>query len=139
MSLPQMKRFTFTMPQGRPRRTKEPLRIPTVASGAKVRSRPRLNQSSPLPGQQSQVCRGYAQENAYGQATHAEKATKCLKTLGVLLSTSDTHRSIAGVTPGPHCLNTGRARKEQGKRKNEEHRKQKVSSASEGPKHQRVT
>ena len=72
-----------------------------IAAGAKFRSWPRLAQSGPLTGQQYSIRVEYA-ANAAERLQRAARAAKALQTQGILLSTSDIHRSITGAPPLEH-------------------------------------
>jgi len=87
--------------------------------------RPLLKQSRPLPRHQSWVCSRYTQEDTPRQAICMKKAQKHLQTLGHLLSTSDTHRHITGITPAPRRPEPGNERRDEGIRTNEERRRRK--------------
>jgi hypothetical protein len=109
-----------------------------IAAGAKFRSRPRLAQSGPLTGQQYSIRVEYA-TNARARAESAVKAAKALQTLGLLVSTSGTHRSISRVPPDQGHRDTGRGSKKEGRRKNGECNRRKAGAASEARQAQRVT
>jgi hypothetical protein len=109
-----------------------------IAAGAKFRTRPRLAQSGRLTGQQYSIRREYA-ANAAARAQSAETITKALRTKGILLSTSDIHRSITGVSPGTVRRDTGRPGKRARSRKNGERRQHKARVASEARKPRSVT
>jgi hypothetical protein len=93
-----------------------------IAVGAKFRSRPRLAQSGRLTGQQYSIRMAY-KAKAEGRTQKAEKPAEGLQTQGISLSTSDIHRSITGVSPEYHPRYTGRASKQEGRRKNGECRR----------------
>lgn len=101
-----------------------------IAAGAKFRSRPRLAQSGPLTGQQYSIRVEYA-ANAAERLQRAARAAKVLQTQGILLSTSDIHRSITGVSPEHHRRNTGQASRKEGRRKNGECGRHKEGAAWE--------
>ena len=101
-----------------------------IAAGAKFRSRPRLAQSGRLTGQQYSIRVEYA-ANAAERLQRAARAAKVLQTQGILLSTSDIHRSITGVSPEHHRRNTGRASRKEGRRKNGECGRHKEGAAWE--------
>jgi len=109
-----------------------------IAVGAKLRSRPRLGQSGPLTGQQYSISRECA-PRAQERPRRAEKLQKELQTQGIPPSSSGPHRGVTGVPPGLHHRLTGRTGKGQGRRRNDEGRRQKVGAASEVPKSQRLT
>jgi hypothetical protein len=109
-----------------------------IIAGAKFRSQPRLAQSGPLTGQQYSIRVEYA-ANAAERAQSAQTITKALQTKGILLSTSDIHRSITGVSPGTVRRDTGRASKLGGRRTNGECRRHRARTASEVWSAQRVT
>jgi hypothetical protein len=79
-----------------------------MAAAAKRQSRRRMGQAGPLTAQQFWV----------GQA--CSTAAKALQTQEISRLTWETHRSISVVPQGQHRRNTGRARERQGRRKNEE-------------------
>ena len=114
------KRLNLTTPRSGPEHTSGCARIAGIAAEAKVQRHPRLKQSCPLTRQQYWVCKGYTPENAEGEAKSAEKAIEWAQTQEFLRSTSDPHRGIAGVTPGPHRLDTGHASRAEGKRQRAE-------------------
>jgi hypothetical protein len=91
-----------------------------IAAGAKVRCRPRLDQSGTLTGQQYLVRAQYAHTRAASKAKSTKKLIKPLQTLKILRPTWDTHRHISGVSSAPRRQRQGRARKGEGRRKNEE-------------------
>jgi hypothetical protein len=109
-----------------------------IAAGAKRRSRPRLGQWGWLTGQQFWVgeqCAG----KAAGGVQKAESLTKGLQTKGIPLPTWDTHRGMSVTPPCQHRRDTGRAGKNEGRRKNEECRRQKARAASEVRQRQAIT
>jgi hypothetical protein len=93
-----------------------------IAAGAKVRSRPRLDQSGTLTGQQYLVRAQYAHTRAVSKAKSTKKLPKPLQPLRILRPTWDTRRHISGVSPGPRRQRQGRARSDEGRSKNEERR-----------------
>jgi hypothetical protein len=109
-----------------------------IIAGAKFRSQPRLAQSGPLTGQQYSIRMEYA-ANAAARAQSAEIITKTLQTQRILLSTSDIHRSITGVSPGTVRRDTGWASKLGGRTTNGEYHRHKVKTTSEALQLQRVT
>jgi hypothetical protein len=109
-----------------------------IAAGTKLRSRPRLAQSGPLTGQQYSIRKEYT-ANAERRAQGAERTTKPLQTLGVLLSTSGLHRSISMVPPGQCRRYTSRVGMRAGRGKNGQSGRRKVGAASEVQQVQRVT
>jgi hypothetical protein len=109
-----------------------------IAAGAKFRSRPRLAQSGPLTGQQYLIRMEYVAKAAE-RAQRAEEISKALQTKGILLSTSDIHRSITGVSPDTVRRDTGRASKLGGRGKNGECGRHRAGAASEVRQTQRAT
>jgi hypothetical protein len=95
-----------------------------IAAGTRLPCRKRLGESGRLTGHQYLIRREYA-AHAQSSATSAEKSKNGLQTKEIPRSTSGTHRHIAGITPGPHRRDTGRAGKDEGRRQNEERRIQK--------------
>jgi hypothetical protein len=82
-----------------------------IAAGAKRRSRPRLDQSGPLTGQQWWVrnqCAGVAE----GAMRSAQTAAKGLQTKGILRPAWEPHRDSTIATPWRHRRNTRRIRPE---------------------------
>jgi hypothetical protein len=107
-----------------------------IAAGAKLRSRPRLNQSGPLTGQQYSIRKEYA-ENAEGRMENAEAAPQVTKPQRLTRSTSGTHRGIPVTPPGQS--RRGRASKKEGRRKSVECSGQKGMANSQMRQMQRVT
>jgi hypothetical protein len=85
-----------------------------IAAGAKLRSRSRLYQSGPLTGQQYWVRKDSAHAKVNVKPTKAKTTAQVLKPQRVARSTSGTHRSLTGVSPGLHRLGALRARKGRG-------------------------
>jgi len=123
-----------------------------IAAGAKLRSHPRLNQSGPLTGQQYSIRREYA-ANAHASKQKTEAATKVPQLQRVTRkyksqvplpqrftrSTPGLRRSLSGTAPGQGQRNTGRAGKKEGRRMNEECRRQEAKTAAEVGQPQKVT
>jgi hypothetical protein len=113
-----------------------------TAEGTKLQSRPRLNQSGPLTGQQYSIRKEYAASPA-ARMRKARATTKTLQPQRVTTkynsqvsqpqrfarSTPGTHRGVSGVPPGHSRRYTGRAGKDEGRRKNEERRRPKEKTA----------
>jgi hypothetical protein len=73
-----------------------------IAAGAQLRSRPWLDQSGPLTGQQYLVRSEYAQQNAQSIVAKAETAPQAAHPQKVTQSTWEPRRDVAGVSPGHH-------------------------------------
>jgi len=110
-----------------------------IAAGAKVQSRPRLNQSGPLTGQQYWVRKDYARQKAQSKATKLKFASQAPQSQRLTRSTSGPHRGISVVSPEQRRLKAGPARKGGGGRKNEECRMKKEEPASQVLQNQRDT
>ena len=123
------------------------------AEGAKRRSRPRLDQSGRLTGQQHFVgkeCAGNAgggkrkvtmvmgkvpQSQRLTQSTHLQVP----QPQRITRATWEIHGGISGTPPGHSRWDTGRGSKNKGRRKNGECRRQKARAVSEVRQAQRVT
>jgi hypothetical protein len=70
-----------------------------IAAGAKVQSRPRLDQSGTLTGQQFHVHREYARDKAKSKVTKVQIASQLTQPQQVTRTSWDTRRGHAGVTP----------------------------------------
>jgi hypothetical protein len=97
------------------------------ADGARRRSRPRLGQSGPLPGQQNYIGRNCTrnqrdselllcphqrkQENARNKGLKPESTTQVLQSQPITRFTSGTRRAYAGHTPCIRCVRRGYASK----------------------------
>ena len=90
------------------------------AVGAKLRSRPRLDQSGPLTGQQYWVRKDSARAKVKVKASKAKTASQPLQPQRDTRSTSGLHQSPSRVSPESHRLGAVQARKEGGGRKNAE-------------------
>ena len=85
-----------------------------IAVGAKLRSRPRLNQSGPLTGQQYWVRKDSAHAKVKVKPTKAKTAMQVLKPQRVTRSTSGQHRGMSRVSPGLRRLRALQPRKGRG-------------------------
>jgi hypothetical protein len=109
-----------------------------IAAGAKRRSRPRLDQSGWLTGQQYLVQRECASKAAGGMRS-AEGTVQVPQPQRVTRSTWEPHRGPSRPPPGHSRRDTGRVSKKEGRRKSGEGRRQRVRAASEVLQAQRVT
>ena len=88
-----------------------------IAAGAKVRSRPRLDQSGPLTGQQYWMRKDARRANTDVKTKSLKTIPQVLQPQRVARSTSGLHRSITGVSPEQRRLYTRAARPGGGGRK----------------------
>jgi hypothetical protein len=70
-----------------------------IAAGAKLRSRPRLDQSGPLNGQQYSIRRQYALQKAHGNAIKTAIAPQVPQPQKLNRTTWDSRRGACGVAP----------------------------------------
>jgi len=87
-----------------------------IAAGAKRRSRPRLGEWGWLTGQQFWVGQQCATKAEAG-VQNGEKCIKALQTKGISAPAWDPHRSASLLRPWHHRRNMGRAKKDEGRRK----------------------
>ena len=80
-----------------------------IAAGAKLRSRPRLNQSGPLTGQQYSIQRQYALDKAHRNGAKTAFAPQVLKPQQVKVTSWEPRRGVSRVAPDRRRPGTGRA------------------------------
>jgi len=110
-----------------------------IAAGAKVQSRPRLDQSGLLTGQQYWVRKDYARQKAQSKATKLKFASQVPQPQRLTRSTSGPHRGITVVSPEQRRLKAGPASEVRAGWTCVERRVKKVEPSSEVLQNQRVT
>ena len=113
-----------------------------IAEGTKLQSRPRLDQSGPLTGQQYSIRKEYG-ANPAARMQRKQPTAKVPQLQRVMRkyksqvrqsqrfarSTPGTHRGVSDMPPGHRRRYTGRASKNEGSRRNEEGTRQREKTA----------